>query len=126
MNRVGNQCGFMLLEVILAVSLLVVGLFALIDAVGRCVASAQSVQNYSIAQMLLANKGFEFRTERPGDLLDQEGVVEDYPQYSWSRRFEAAEEPGLFKQTIAVAWYERGKVASDSVVEYRYLPNKQP
>ena len=117
--------GFMMLEVILAMTLLVMSGIAITESLGRCLAAARAVQNYSTSEILLANKSFEFRTERPLDLLDQEGEFNDYPGFSWSRRLESTDTEGLWKQTIAVYWYERGQLASDSVVEYRYLPDKQ-
>ncbi len=117
--------GFLLLEVILAVFLLSISMFALIDGLGRCVAAARSVQSYSTSEILLANKSFEFRTERGTDILDQEGTFTSYPGYSWSRRLEGTDTEGLWKQTFTVYWYERGNLVSDSVVEYRYLPEKQ-
>jgi type II secretory pathway pseudopilin PulG len=120
-----GEDGFMLLEVILAMALLAISLFAIIDSLGRCVAAAKAVQNYSISEILLANKSFEFRAERAGDVFDQEGTFNDYPNYSWSRRLERTETEGLWMQTIAVYWHERGNVVSDSVIEYRYLPEKQ-
>lgn len=120
-----SEGGFMLLEVILAVALLAITMFAIIDSLGRCVAAAKSVQSYSVSEILIANKSFEFRTERGGDIFDQEGTFNDYPGYSWSRRLEGTDIEGLWKQTIAVYWHERGNVVSDSVVEYRYLPEKQ-
>ncbi len=118
--------GFMLLEVILAVSLLAGVLVGLIVGLSRCVAAAQSVQNYATAQRLLANKSYEFRVEQPEDTLDQEGTFGAESRYSWARRLEETDEAGLWKQTIAVAWYERGQLKVDEVVEYRYLPKKQP
>jgi type II secretory pathway pseudopilin PulG len=120
-----SEGGFMLLEVILAVALLAITMFAIIDSLGRCVAAAKSVQSYSVSEILIANKSFEFRTERGGDIFDQEGTFNDYPGYSWSRRLEGTDSEGLWKQTIAVYWHERGNVVSDSVVQYRYLPEKQ-
>jgi type II secretory pathway pseudopilin PulG len=121
--------GFLLLEVILATSLLAVGLFALITSLGRCLTAAQSVKNYTIAQTLLANKSYEFRVEQPTDYLDQEGDFEDYPNFTWSRRFEPVDlDPdytGLWQQTITVAWRESGQIRTDAVVELRYLPDKQ-
>ncbi len=117
--------GFMLLEVILAVALLAISMFALIESLGRCLAAARSIQSYTTSEILLANKSFEFRTERPTDIIDQEGVFEDYPGFSWTRKLEMTDNEGLWKQEITVYWYERGKLASDSVVEYRYLPQKQ-
>ena len=117
--------GFVLLEVVFAVFLLSISMFALIDSLGRCVAAARSVQSYSTSEILLANKCFEFRVERGEDILDQEGKFSDYPGYSWSRRLESTDTEGLWQQTVTVYWYERGHVASDSVVGYAYLPEKQ-
>ena len=117
----------MMLEVILAMALLAISMVAIIESLNRCLAAARAVQSYSTSEILLANKSFEFRTERPTDLLDQEGEFEDYPGFSWSRKLEetGTDTEGLWKQTITVYWYERGQLASDSVVEYRYLPLKE-
>lgn len=117
----------MMLEVILAMALLAISMVAIIESLNRCLAAARAVQGYSTSEILLANKSFEFRTERPTDLLDQEGEFEDYPGFSWSRKLEetSRDTEGLWKQTITVYWYERGQLASDSVVEFRYLPLKE-
>jgi len=120
-----RDSGFLMLEVILAMALLTFSAIAITESLGRCLAAARAVQSYSTSEILLANKSFEFRTERPTDLLDQEGEFADYPGFSWSRRLEETDSDGLWKQTITVYWYERGKLASDAVVEYRYLPDKQ-
>lgn len=120
-----DQRGFLLLEVIFATFLIAIALFAIMDGLGRCLAAARSVQNYSIAQNLLANKSYEFRVERPLDYLDQDGRFDDYPGYSWTRTLEGTDTESLWKQTITVIWSERSKLASDSLVEYKYLPQKQ-
>jgi hypothetical protein len=120
-----RDSGFMLLEVILAVTLLAISMVAIIGSLSQCLAAARAVQSYSTSEILLANKSFEFRTERPTDIFDQEGEFDDYPGFSWSRKLEGTDTEGLWQQTITVYWYERGKLASDSVVEYRYLPDKQ-
>jgi hypothetical protein len=117
--------GFLMLEVILAMALLAISTVAIVESLGRCLAAARAVQSYSTSEILLANKSFEFRTERPTDLLDQEGEFEDYPGFSWSRKLEETDSDGLWKQTITVYWYEHSQLASDAVVEYRYLPDKQ-
>ena len=123
--RLRDQRGFLLLEVIVAVSLIAVGLFVLLEGLGRCLAAARSVQNYSLVETLLANKSYEFRVERAQDFLDQDGKFDDYPGFEWDRRFDGTDAEGLWKQTITVYWTERSKRVSDSVVEFRYLPNKQ-
>jgi Tfp pilus assembly protein PilV len=114
----------MLLEVLIASAILTIGLFALIDGLNQCVAAVHRVQNYSVAQTLLANKSYEFRVESADDYTDQEGQFDDYPGFSWERKFAPTDGDGLWEQTITVYWYERGRLFSDSVFEYRYMPQK--
>jgi Tfp pilus assembly protein PilV len=123
-NRRRRQ-GFILLEVVFAAALVAIGMFALIESLSRCLAAARSVQNYSTVQILLANKSYEFRVERPQDYLDQDGKFEDYPEFSWERKFIPTDTEGLYQHVITVYWRERNKLVSDSVYEYRYLPQKQ-
>ena len=120
-----GEAGFLLLEVLFAVFILAICMFGLLECLGRCLAAARSVQNYTVSDILLANKSYEFRTERPTDILDQQGPFDDYPGYSWSRKFEGTDMEGMWRQTITVYWYERGKEVSESTVEYRYLPDKE-
>jgi len=120
-----GEGGFLLLEVLMAIFLFTISVFVLIEGLSRCVAAARSVQSYSISDILLANKSYEFHTERPTDILDQDGTFDDYPGYAWSRRLTATDNEGLWTQIITVSWYEHGKLTSESVVEYRYLPDKQ-
>jgi Tfp pilus assembly protein PilV len=123
--KAGDRHGFILLEVVFATALVAIGLFAIIDALGRCLAAARSIQGYTTSETLLANKSYEFRVERPTDYQPQEGAFDDYPGFTWTREFDFTDTESLWKQTITVYWYEHGKLASDAVVEYRYLPDKQ-
>ena len=127
-NSQRSQDGFLLLEVLVAVFVLAVSLFVLIEQLSVCVAGARSIQNYTVSNMLLAYKSYEFRAEQPTDILDQDGKFDRapyyYPDYSWTRKFEGTDTEGLWQQTITVYWYEHGTEVSDSIVEYRYLPDK--
>ena len=114
----------MLLEVIVAVALVAIGLFVLIEGLSRCLAAARSVQTYSLVASMLANKSYEFRVERAKDYQDAEGQLDDHPGYSWQRTLETTDTADLYQQTITISWLERNHHASESVVEYRYLPEK--
>jgi hypothetical protein len=109
----------------LATAMLAIAVGSLVTALNRCLAAARAIEYYTTAENLLANKMAEFRDERANDYLDQEGTFEEQPNFRWERKFESTEFEGLWKQTITVFWKERGRVASDSVVDYRYLPRKQ-
>jgi type II secretion system protein I len=119
-----SESGYVLLEVVLAVAVVAIALGVLIESLGRCLAAARSVQNYAMAETLLANKSAEFRTELASDTSDQEGEFEEYPLFKWSRTLEPADSEKLWKQTITITWIERGLPSTDSAVEYRYLPSK--
>jgi hypothetical protein len=121
-----HEAGFLLLEVLLGVFLMAMSVFVLIEGLGRCVVAARSIQDYTVSDILLANKAYEFRQEPLKDnFFDQDGTFESYPGYSWSRKLSRTDTEGLWQQTITVYWYERGNQVSDSLVEYRYLPDKE-
>ena len=120
-----GEGAFLLLEVLLSLFILTVSVFVLVERLGLCVAAVRSVQSYSTSEMLLANQSYVFHTERGTDIIDEEGAFDDYPGYTWSRKLEQTDTEGLWKQVITVYWHERGQVASDSVAEYKYLPDKQ-
>ena len=121
----GGDGAFLLLEVLLALFILTISVFVLVERLSLCVAAVRSVQSYSTSEMLLANQSYIFHTERGTDIIDEEGSFDDYPGYTWSRKLEQTDTEGLWKQVITVYWRQRGQVASDSVVEYKYLPDKQ-
>jgi type II secretion system protein I len=120
--------GFILLEVLFAAAVVTIAMASLISCLGRCIAAARAVQNYTIAQTCLANESYIFRVELLSDMNDQEGEFKDYPGFTWARKIEPTDTEDLYLQTITVFWRERGQPASDAVVEYRYLPekNQQP
>jgi Tfp pilus assembly protein PilV len=124
MKRDGRK-GYVLLEVVLAVTLVAIGLSVLMDCLGRCLAATRSIRNYTVSGMLLANKSCEFRLDRAEDTQNQEGDFEQYPGYTWRRVLEPTDTEGLWQQTVTVLWVERGRESSDSLVEYRYFPRKQ-
>lgn len=121
----GGEGAFLLLEVLLALFILSISVFVLVERLSLCVAQVRSVQSYSTSDMLLANQSYIFHTERGTDIIDEEGGFDDYPGYTWSRKLEQTDTEGLWKQVITVYWRERGRAVSDSVVEYKYLPDKQ-
>jgi len=124
MNRRGANA-YILLEVILAVAIVGISLGVLMDGMGRCLAAARSVQSYNLAQILLTNKSCEFRLEHTPSTINQEGDFTEHPGFAWRRELTPTQTVGLWEQTITVTWQERGRTASDSIVEYRYLPQKQ-
>jgi type II secretion system protein I len=124
MNKSASS-GYVLLEVVIAVALVAIALGVLIESLGQCLAAARSVQNYAVAETLLANKSAEFRAELADDTEDQEGECEEHPNFQWSRKLEATPVEKIWKQTITITWLERGQPSTDSAVEYRYLPGRE-
>ncbi len=117
----------MLLEVVCAVFLLAVGIFAIMQSLNRCIAATASIRQYAVVGALLANKSYELRTEMADDYDDLNEDFPDMPGYRWERVFEEMEdtqETKMWIQHLTVYWIEQGREVSESITEYRYLPEK--
>jgi Tfp pilus assembly protein PilV len=129
--RARDNRGFMLLDVILAGAILAVALFALINALSRCLAATHAVKNHAIADSLLQKKSWEIRaeTQTPQQQLATTDVQEgdfgdEFPGFYWRATIEPGPTNTLFVQTITVRWLERGDWVEESLAEYRYLPHR--
>ena len=108
-----NQCkaaGFTLLEVMLAVAIAAVALFAITMAIGRCTDAAKAVSSHTNAYDLLEDKLREFANPTNFVAGTSNGDFgEAYPGFEWAREVaqDDSQLTGLYRQTVTVTWGRR-------------------
>jgi type II secretory pathway pseudopilin PulG len=116
-----------LIEVLLALTILGLGLLVLLTTASRCLGVAKQARHYEHARQLIGRLEVE-------QLLDtQKGVEEGtedgrfeppFEAYRWSRTIEQAglkEDDGLYRVRLRVAWAQASNSAEE-VETYLYLP----
>jgi hypothetical protein len=128
-----NRCaGVVLLEVIVAVAILGISLFSLLNALSQAVSSATAVRNMELSGRLLENVVNELQFTPLGELGEdefepaiEEGLLEGdfgemYPGFRWERETAATDAPGLYSLRYTVLWESRGRERSETVWSYLF------
>lgn len=137
MRRRGRRSGLTLVEVLIAITILGVGIAVLVASTARGLAVARKAKYFETARHLLAVVELE---EPIVDLLEvvdteQSGEFESpYQDYRWTRTAELVEtnpDPsstvqaddgsGLYKITTRVYWADRGQQVFEETVTAQYL-----
>jgi len=123
----GSRYALTLIEVLLALTILSIGLFVMIATASRCLAVARQAKHYEKARHLLAR----VEVEEPLPLKEEieEGTESggfrgESSDYRWRRTIELVgeEEDALFEVTTRVMWSDRGQQAFEEVVTYLHAP----
>lgn len=128
-NRRTTRDGLSLIEVMLAMAILGIGLFVLIESASRSLAVVRAARLYDHAHSLLnqvelrnplINKELEVGVEQ-GRFDDPE-----FRDYQWTRTIEVVgdEEDELFLVTTRVSWTRRGQSSFEEMAQYRYAPKE--
>lgn len=124
--------GIVLLEVIVAVAILGISLFSLLNALSQAVSSASAVRNMDLAGRLLENVVNELQFTPLGEEEDEafepaieEGLLtgdfgETQPAFRWEREITATEAPGLYNVRYSVLWEARGRDREETVWSYLF------
>ena len=109
-----------LIEVILATSILCVGLATLLTGAARCVAVMKTSRQYQEAQWAMTAGEVEHRVAEIDDVMEYEVDPVEYGEgYMFSRTVEEDEdEDELYVVRTRVTWSRRGGEASEEVVRY--------
>lgn len=121
--------GVVLLEVIVAVAILGISLFSLLNALSQSVSAATAVRNMDLAGRLLENVVNELQFTPFGDEggdsapAIEEGIVdgdfgEMHPGFRWEREITATDAPGLYTARYSVLWEARGRDREETVWSY--------
>ncbi len=127
-RRILNELrGFTLIEAVLALAILSIGMFVLIECTARCLAVIRTSRNYQTARMVLAQGECAHPLVWSND-ADQNAVApETYPNgYTFSRTLTPVDgEESLYVVKTRVAWSRVGQDAFEEVVGMLYSPPEQ-
>jgi prepilin-type N-terminal cleavage/methylation domain-containing protein len=113
--------GFSLIEVLIAATILGVGLTMLLTAASRCLAVMKISRNYQKAQWALNLGLLEHPLIETDDVSDWEVSAVDYDGFTFSREVEEEDvetEDGLFIVRSRVVWSDRGSETKEEVEQY--------
>ena len=125
-NRHRGKAGLTLIEVMLATTILAVGLTAMMAAVGRCLAVAGKAKEYEVARRLVGQVDLEI----PPDFEELEEGIEQgrfgapFDDYLWEREILEFddEEYQMFLVRTRVTWSTKGRDAYEETMSYIYGP----
>ncbi|MCL4514439.1 MAG: prepilin-type N-terminal cleavage/methylation domain-containing protein [Firmicutes bacterium] len=100
-----REAGFTLLEVLVAVTILGIGLTVLVEGFAAGLAVLQNTRNNSIAIILAEGKLAEVENGLvAGDSGDFAEAGEEYSRFRWTVSTEQGEPGGIRKITVTVSW----------------------
>jgi len=120
------KSGMTLVETVLALAILSIGIFILLETTAKCLAVVRMARNYQTARAVLDCGESEYPL-RGTNTIEQntvEGV--DYDGYAFSRDLQPVDgEEKLFMVVTKVAWSETGHESGEELIGYVYCPNEE-
>ena len=123
----GLRAAFTLVEAVVALAILSIGIFVIVEATARCLVVIRVSRNYQTARAVLDRGESEFPLQSTNAVSDNivQGA-ELVPGYTFSRELEAVDgEEKLYMVTTRVTWSETGRDSAEEVVSYLYFPNEE-
>ena len=121
------QSAFTLVEAVLALAILSIGIFVIVEATARCLAVIRVSRHYQTARAVLDRGECDFPLQSTNtvsaNVVQGEELV---PGYVFSRELEEVDgETKLYLVTTRVTWSESGQASAEEVVSYLYMPNEE-
>lgn len=118
--------GMTLVETVLALAILSIGIFILVETTAKCLAVVRMARNYQTARAVL-DRGESEHPLRGTNTVEQNKVeAVDYDGYAFSRDLQPVDgEEKLFMVVTKVAWSETGHESGEELVSYVYCPNEE-
>ncbi len=125
-----RRAGLTLIEVLLAVTILGIGIAGLVAAAAKALAVARQAKNYETAREAMARVELKYPlalVEKIKDANDSGSLDSPYQGFRWSREVEQVglDEDYLFKVTTTISWADAGKNSSESITTYVYRPEEK-
>lgn len=118
---------FTLVEAVVALAILSIGIFVIVEATSRCLAVIRVSRNYQTARAVLDRYESEHPLQPTNAVsanFDQDEEV--VPGFHCKREFEAVDgETKLYMVKTRVTWAESGQASAEEVVSYLYFLNEE-
>jgi len=120
------KAGITLVEAVLALAILSIGVFVLMETAARCLAVARMSKNYQTARLTLDLGEMEYPLVATNELDKIAVAPVAYPNgYTYSREATATDgEEQLICVKTRVSWSEAGKDSHEELVSYVFCPKK--
>ena len=118
---------FTLVEAVVALAILSIGIFVIIEVTSRCLAVIRVSRNYQTARAVLDRGESDFPLQPTNTVSDNVVQGTEYaPGYVFSRELDEVDgEKKLYQVTTRVTWSESGQASVEEVVSYLYFPNEE-
>ncbi len=120
-----STSGMTLVEVIIAITILGVGLTAFLTATSKCLTVIKISKNYQTAQWVLGQGELDYPLIVTNELEDMEVGEESYLDgFIFSRTVDEEDEieDGLYVVRTRVSWMDRNSTAYEETLQYVYIP----
>ncbi len=117
---------FTLVEAVLALAILSIGIFVLIECTTRCLAVIRTSRNYQTARLVLQQGELDHPLIWTNDVEQNTVAGETYPNgYTFSRTLTPLDgEDSQYLVATRVAWSETGRASFEEVISVLYSPKK--
>ena len=100
--------GFTLVELMTSLVIFSVGIFLVLESLGKSFDAVRSIDTYTRAGLLLQEKLDEISSEESTKVGMESGEFEDDESFSWESEVTETDTNNLYKVTVAIKW-DRGK-----------------
>ena len=119
--------GFSLIEAVLALAILSIGIFVLIEATSQCLSVIRVSKTYQTAREVLEQGELDYPLCWTNSIEDNTVASVEYPGgFTFFRNLDQVDgEEDLFIVTRRVTWSETGQSSFEEVVGYLYCQNHE-
>lgn len=119
-----HKQGMTLLEVLVAMTILAIGITSVFNAITSCLRSSDAATGYSRAALLAQQAASEFARHDTLEAGNFDGTFDDaaLSAYTWHATVDSATAEGCYPVHIIVQWQNRGTYTLDTVLFPQAVP----
>lgn len=110
--------GLSLLETIVALAILTIGIASVLHVFSTSIKATKEAEAYSTATTLASQIASNLESQSSVDTGESSGSFEDETGYSWTTDVKSADENGLMRTSISIAWNAGNNPRSYEMVIY--------